>query len=69
VIVPVLVALVIGLVVGGGVVLFLMFGRVAEEGIRQFDAGLREGQWLGDVTTEQPAPASELILPGSVTDS
>lgn len=53
-------ALLIGAGFGAGLVAVWAFHRIGEEGARQFDAGVMEGQWRADLNQDPP---SEIILP------
>ena len=48
---PVLLALLGGLIVGGGSMAIWAARRICDESARQFDRGFERGRWLADLTT------------------
>jgi hypothetical protein len=50
---PVLLALLGGLIVGGGSMAMWAARRICDESARQFDRGFERGRWLADITTSQ----------------
>ncbi len=50
---PVLLALLGGLIVGGGSMAVWAARRICDESARQFDRGFERGRWLADITNAQ----------------
>lgn len=54
--VPVLLALLGGLIVGGGSMAIWAARRIGDESARQFDRGFERGRWLADINSQSVEP-------------
>jgi len=55
----VLLALVMGAVLGGGCMALFAARRIGEEGARQFERGIEQGRWLNELATTRRVTDAE----------